>query len=977
MYFEHLNQSLFYSGVIEVVKNNKLFCVKMNWRWLFIVQLHCVAISLAVNEVDDSDSPERTLQFVDEVKRKLEEGRTSEADKIILVIGNTGSGKSTLVHYVAGDNSQIEAVKNGKKRGSFIIIDHLDKDINKTTSKTESRTLVPEMLAENGNVWYDCPGFADTRNETVEIATTFLIKSVIEHANFIKFVLVINYGSVDGENNNRDDLDKLLKHTTQLVKNVKQFKRSFSMVATKVSSLIYEDGEQFLVTEEEVREITADFLLGHRDFLERKGSSESKIELIDAILEGSIDGSYPRISAFWRPNKAGRFDQIENMITGRRTIRQSILNASSYAVVDKNSFGYSLSGEAQMKAVRLTHHTGLSIFKTLETIGHTFLNGVRDQIDATRDLKSRYELIQLASPYTKVIQGKREIPLDEAKTTLRSLIGVYNLTSVEFEQNFAKIKRYEEILDTFFLIIRNDVQNKNYLPPLMEAVEFFAKYEINTQNDIVNETRQIISVASKVLTNVTVRLTNEIKNIIELAFDFKEKLDLIDLGKTLMASQEKESSNGTPVELFIQKVRSLIENFDLTSVEVEETKQMQDYESNLHTLRALVMIFEPESEIISKNIPYSSHLQEIMDFFKAKEDTTMKVIKTDAQNYVNRITSILLPTDAEIHKILQKRLSLTAGYRNRLELIELANDVVRKSVTTLQQRVEQLITLSQTYNATAVDLNELANVQTFEKNVNALNALQASEMKTELRAAELLAKSTKAINYLTHENYWYSFLDQVYNALSTYQVQKNTQAYIRTTLSRWKNAKNNNINVTEASFEDFTKAVRVPFKFPLNDGSWSKELDDILNEMLNSPTKYECDEKSNSVTIRAHFLMTSNINFEECKLKSRQTITIYVADTLFIDSDLDLRDKPETQLHIFAHTWLVQSYGTAKYSFNLNGTDGANQAPPTSKGVAGKAGHSGMNSGHFFGVANRLIDGESLTVLLNGGNGGMYRLILI
>lgn len=942
----------------------------MNWQWLFILQLLCVEISLAANEDAVSDSPEQTLQFVDKVKRKFDEGRTSATDKIILVIGNTGSGKSTLVHYVAGDNSQMESVK--KKRG-FMIIDYLDKDINKTTSKTESRTLVPEMIAENGNVWYDCPGFGDTRNDTVEIATTFLFKSVIERAKFIKFVLVINYDSVNDEISNRYDFDKLLSHTTQLVKNVKQFNKSFSMVVTRVGNFYIDDGNQIPVTVEDVRETTAEFLLEHREFLKTKQSSASKIELIDAILERSVDGRYPRISPFWKPHTVGRFDQIEYLVTGRKTIRQSILSDSSYAVADQNSFGYPLSGEAQLKVRTLIHHTGSDIFKTLQTTGQDFLNKVRDHIDATRNLKNRYELIQLASPYMKVIRDKREMPLDEAKTILRNLIRVYDLTTIEFEQNFAKIKRYQEILDTFFLIARNDVQNKNYLPPLMDAHDFFAKYETNTQNDILNETRRIMSVASKLLTNVTVRLTNELKDNIDLAFDYKTKLDLINLGKTLIASTKKDDQ--TPIELVIQKIQSLIENFDLTSVDVKDTEQMQDYEMNIHTLKALVMIFEPGNELISKNITYSTHLEIIKDFFKVNEDKIMKLIKTEAQIYIERITSSLLSADAELNKFLQKQLSMTSGYRNRLELIERANDVAQNNVTTLQQRASQLIMLSQTYNATAVDVNELANIETFEKNVNALNLLQPDETKTELRTVELLTKSTNAINYLMHENDWYAFLDQVYNTLSNYQVQNNTQAYIRTTLSKWKNANNNNVNVTEASFKDFTQAVKINFKLPLNGGSRLNELDDILNAMLNSPIKYECNEKSNSMIIRGNFLITSHINLEKCSLKARQKITIYVTDTFFIDSNLKLRENPETQLHIFAHTWHVQNYGTIKYSFNLNGIDGENQEPPISKGVAGNPGQSGTNAGHFFGVANRLIDGESLTVLLNGGNGGMYRLI--
>ena len=126
---------------------------------------------------------------------------------INLVVGNTGVGKSTFVHYVAGDYSKMLSRRMGRK---LKIIDGLDPELNRTTFATESRTLVPEMMVdEAGYVWYDCPGFGDTHNETVEIATSFLIKKVIEHASFVKIILVVDYEAVT-EGYTRDAFDKLL-----------------------------------------------------------------------------------------------------------------------------------------------------------------------------------------------------------------------------------------------------------------------------------------------------------------------------------------------------------------------------------------------------------------------------------------------------------------------------------------------------------------------------------------------------------------------------------------------------------------------------------------------------------------------------------------------------------------------------------------------------------------------------------------------
>lgn len=151
------------------------------------------AVSSGENKTDQAGN---SLQFINNAQTQLK--LTSES-KIVLLIGNTGSGKSTLAHYVAGDYSKLFSVEPSDGEMYYTVYDGLDPNIDAASSTTVSRTLVPEMLIDESKfVWYDCPGFGDTRNTTVEIATTFLIKSVIENALNVKIVLVVNHGSLQG-----------------------------------------------------------------------------------------------------------------------------------------------------------------------------------------------------------------------------------------------------------------------------------------------------------------------------------------------------------------------------------------------------------------------------------------------------------------------------------------------------------------------------------------------------------------------------------------------------------------------------------------------------------------------------------------------------------------------------------------------------------------------------------------------------------
>ncbi len=162
-----------------------------------------------------TSSAENTLRFVDRAQSQL--NLTKNAD-LIFVIGNTGSGKSTLVHYVAGDYSRIFAERPKLKGQPLVVRDELDPVKEEQTSSSQSRTLIPEIITDEENyVWVDCPGFGDTRNATVEIATTFLIKKVMESTANLKLVLIVNYHSLINSGS-RDDFDNLLARTTQLIR---------------------------------------------------------------------------------------------------------------------------------------------------------------------------------------------------------------------------------------------------------------------------------------------------------------------------------------------------------------------------------------------------------------------------------------------------------------------------------------------------------------------------------------------------------------------------------------------------------------------------------------------------------------------------------------------------------------------------------------------------------------------------------------
>lgn len=626
---------------------------------------------------------EQTLQFIHEMQSKL---KFTKNQNITLVVGNTGSGKSTLVHYVAGDDSNLISIEPDGDDAEYIVYDGLDPEIGEIVSTTKSRTLVPEMVIDKeGKVWYDCPGFADTRNRTVEIASAYLMKSVIENASNIKIVLVVNYGSVT-KSYDRSDLDRLLTHATQLVKNIDRYKNSVSLVVSKTPSKRIKGEKLIDVHEDSVKRATAAFMREHRSILLSSRSNEKKIQLIDALLEVAPTGNYPKISIFWRPGAAGAFNTIPKLVDGRQKIRKSIIDETSYMEIQEDDFGFPLTDGAQIHIANMARHTIVDISITL----------------------------------------------------------------------------------------------------------------INVDNHALSELQQ------------------EIQSI----NSFHGRLELLASGK--MALQLLDKTEAT-LEYLIERFKVLIKALNLTSIDTE-LLQIEQHEENLNRLKSIAR------------------------------------------------TEITFPIQ------------------------------------------------------------------------------------------DVMANSTRTIDYITTEHNWYSFLEQVFEYLTRYDVQKDVSAYNVADLSDWGLLNRpQGLQIDATNFNEFvnqflrnTELTHTPSRL--------EELNGIIEITLKSPPQYDC--KGGMMRITGHFVKSSDIQPSKCWSNGITKITVFISSIFYVDSDLNLNGIEE--LMIFADKWIILE----PRKFNLNGFDGKAQSWPHSPGTPGRPGNPGSDAGNFFGLSNELVEGDSLTVNLNAGNGG-------
>ena len=183
---------------------------------------------------------------------------------VVLIIGKTGTGKSTLIQGLAGKKIKL-AVHNTDYNGQrvqkkvFEVEDPLcDFDIghdkaSKTkairsyehhltsTITTAANNLDDKVLTPPRKILYvDSPGFEDTDGHEMDIATSVMLSQVAKKCNSLRFCVLIHYASLLEDRG--DAIRAILKFTRKFVKDFNDDKQSFVFLFTHVNEMYIMDG---------------------------------------------------------------------------------------------------------------------------------------------------------------------------------------------------------------------------------------------------------------------------------------------------------------------------------------------------------------------------------------------------------------------------------------------------------------------------------------------------------------------------------------------------------------------------------------------------------------------------------------------------------------------------------------------------------------------------------------------------------------
>jgi len=120
--------------------------------------------------------------------------------KVVMVLGNTGAGKSTFLNYLMGARMELVYPEDldlpGEQEVVVVAQNSPRPEIMPIGHGRTSKTFMPQMATDPDNttrVYCDCPGFADNRGPEINIANALSINRILQRSGGVKAVFLANY----------------------------------------------------------------------------------------------------------------------------------------------------------------------------------------------------------------------------------------------------------------------------------------------------------------------------------------------------------------------------------------------------------------------------------------------------------------------------------------------------------------------------------------------------------------------------------------------------------------------------------------------------------------------------------------------------------------------------------------------------------------------------------------------------------------
>lgn len=571
--------------------------------------------------------------YVKEINKLIAHGNKiiTKENEVILFMGDTGSGKSTLVNYLSGNKLIAKKKERGGLENNKIVIDTINNNNVKINHTTVSETTVPNKWFDNNNnlVYWDCPGFGDTKGPIQDIANAFYIKKLFDSSNKLKLVIVVELGSL--KNNKAKSFVNLVNTLSNLFVNVTDYKNGLFMVVTKTNPKVCVQGvkDQILL------------ILGEQENFLNKNQKE--------ILT-FLAGNESHIELFEKPQEQGIIsDNNKNDILTMLKKMESLLLADTkikIAIADKSKlYVKELADDSQNKMII-----------TIDKLCQHHINNYKQTDNITK------------KDFSVVVQI-----INELRKNHDSFVKIINIKDKKIEFFIEEIKQFSFLDNSYHKKIMQEIDNfifYEHIDPNLNNSLYVSEWlfrfsqcgtELKSELDriegqikskIIGDAKNIIdSIVATVQQNMFEKLKKMSKEnsigFIRGCKTYSENIDNLVLQKDLDLDIFCFINSG----LISDKSLDLIllhKNILITFDDDYKLKYRENIKSSVEPLRYLRQEYKNKIEDLKKNI--LNTIEQCFEHFSqniinATNDKSLKKIKT-LKNQFCELTKLINETDS-------------------------------------------------------------------------------------------------------------------------------------------------------------------------------------------------------------------------------------------------------------------------------------------------------------------------------------------
>ena len=179
-----------------------------------------------------SETNRKIIALQNSIETILDRMNTLSVNKRIVVIGPTGSGKTTLFNALSGVELNIHQGSAGSYLDTKNPLPNFEiARVNNLGTKIPTCGVYEEDNLETNKIaWWDCPGFMDPRGSEADIVNAFAIDRLFQNA-MIKIILVVEESSLTV--NRGGNFFELLDKISNSFVNQEQLKECLTLIITK------------------------------------------------------------------------------------------------------------------------------------------------------------------------------------------------------------------------------------------------------------------------------------------------------------------------------------------------------------------------------------------------------------------------------------------------------------------------------------------------------------------------------------------------------------------------------------------------------------------------------------------------------------------------------------------------------------------------------------------------------------------------